>query len=101
MKEQLIIKPRKGATGDFSCEYGNGEVAIFGYEGVWSYLRHSTAIRQWEWRYDTLEFRVMYLSSDKEYRYEGVPMVAVWNLLMADSVGSFIATKIKPHYSVA
>jgi len=82
-------------------DYANGEIAYVDKTGVWSMPHNSTAIKMWDYKPETQVLTVAYLNSPTWYRYEGVPMRVIFDLLLADSLGAFIAREVKPHYGVA
>lgn len=86
-----------------SLAYANGENAHFIMDGRYlsSVVRNSTAIGYWYYDLKTNALVVQYKSSETYYRYEGVPFQVVFDLMLADSLGHFIAKVVKPNYSVA
>lgn len=88
---------------DDCLAYANGEHAFFMYEGsiLSSMPKNSTAIKFWYYDLNDKKLVVQYKSSDTFYHYEGVPFQVVFDLMLADSLGQFIAKVVKPNYSVA
>jgi len=89
-------------TSTDTLTYANGETAYF-YEGniLSSITKNSTAIQFWYYDLTTTKLVVQYKSSETFYHYEGVPFQVIFDLLLADSLGQFIAKVVKPNYSVA
>ena len=83
--------------------YANGETACFIMDGKYlsSVVRNSTAIQFWYYDLNANKLVVQYKSSETYYHYEGVPFQVVFDLMLADSLGHFIAKVVKPNYSVA
>ena len=83
--------------------YANGEWAHFQKDGtILASLPHnSTAIEFWYYNLADQELVVQYKSSETFYHYEGVPFSVIFDLMLADSLGAFIAKEVKPNYSVA
>jgi len=83
--------------------YANGESAYFQQGGkiLASLPSNSSAIEFWYYELTTNELTVQYKSTPTYYKYEGVPFNVVFDLMLADSLGSFIAKEVKPNYSVA
>lgn len=80
--------------------YANGEMAWITGDYVSSSCQHSSAIGFWNYDVVTKNLIVRYKSSEKFYRYEGVPYAVIIEMMFADSLGVFIAKTIKPNYSV-
>lgn len=80
--------------------YANGEKAWVRDDRISSLPDKSTAIGWWSYQTTTKQLCVQYRSSETYYYYEGVPYGVVIEMMFADSLGSFIAKNIKPHYSV-
>jgi hypothetical protein len=83
--------------------YANGEWAHFFLDGALlsSCPSNSSAIQFWSYDIRNGEFVVQYKKSDTFYRYEAVPFKVIFDLMLAESLGAFIAKEIKPNYSVA
>jgi hypothetical protein len=83
--------------------YANRESAYFQQDGkiLASLPDNSTAIEFWYYDLTSNQLVVQYRKSETYYRYEGVPFQVVFDLMLADSLGSFIAKEVKPNYSVA
>jgi|LakMenEpi03Aug12_release.lakeMendotaPanAssembly.Ray.scaffolds.fasta_scaffold137286_4 hypothetical protein len=81
--------------------YANDEMAWLNDDSIASSTLYSTAINFWSYNVVTKELVVKYKSSDIHYTYEGVPHSVIFDMMFADSLGSFIAKTIKPTYSVA
>lgn len=88
------------STGDV-VTYANNEAAFLGDDRVFSFPAHSTAIRFWSYAPAKKQLVVQYVNGHTHYVYEDVPFRAVFALMSAPSLGKYIATEIKPHYSVA
>ena len=95
----LTVTPLTFQPEVLCVDYANGEMAFIDPNGdIRSSLTHSSAVKFWKWSNGTLA--VIYQSSDKMYEYEGVPVTLVWEIMLAESVGAFIAKRVKPHYGV-
>lgn len=83
--------------------YANDERAFFLNEGQWlaSLPLQSSAIQWWSYELGTGVLTVQYQSSDTFYRYQSVPFHVIFDLMLAESLGHFIAKEVKPNYSVA
>jgi hypothetical protein len=83
--------------------YANGEWAHFQLDGtILASLPHnSTAIEFWYYNLSHQMLVVQYKSSETYYHYDGVPFSVIFDLMLADSLGAFIAKEVKPNYSVA
>lgn len=90
-------------TAEDSLTYANGENAYFIMDGKYlsSVTKNSTAIGFWYYDLNAKKLVVQYKSSDTYYHYEGVPFQVIFDLMLADSLGHFIAKVVKPNYSVA
>lgn len=89
---------------DTDClAYANGEHAFFIMEGKFlaSMPQESSAIKFWSYDLANGDLTVQYKSSLTFYKYEGVPFQVIFDLMLADSLGHFIAKVVKPNYSVA
>lgn len=100
---------RKSIGGYYTyIDYANGESAVVddsigygvGKTFIWSQPKHSTAIAKWEYRTHEQTLTVTYKNSDTRYTYEGVPISVMFDLLMANSLGGFIARVVKPNYGL-
>ena len=80
--------------------YANGEKAFVRSHRIASVPNNSTAIRYWSYKPEKQTLTVQYANGDKFYDYEGVPFSAVYAMMLADSLGNFIAKNIKPFYTV-
>jgi hypothetical protein len=80
--------------------YANGETAVANHNSIWDCPKYSEAIAYWDYNVVSNLLAVKYKNSDTYYNYEGVPFTAMFGLLMADSLGAYIATVIKPRYGV-
>lgn len=97
--ETLTVTPMKYQPEVLCVDYANGEMAFIDPSGdIRSAPKHSSAVKFWSWREGTL--CVIYQSSDTMYYYEGVPVTLAWELMLAESVGAFIAKRVKPNYEV-
>lgn len=94
-----ISKNNKNKEG---ITYANGESAFFINDGasLGSCPNNSTAIRYWEYEIGDKQLTVRYRKSDTYYCYKDVPFEVVFGLMLAESLGHFIATEVKPNYSV-
>ena len=83
--------------------YANGEWAHFQRDGkvLASCPNNSSAVQFWYYDLAEQKLVVQYKSSETFYHYEGVPFNVVFDLMLADSLGHFIAKVVKPNYSVA
>ena len=96
-KQVTLRKPNSGAF-VAGITTDNGSV-YFGHDGEISCVPDSTAIKWWNWNNGVLA--VQYRSAPHTYYfYQAVPLEEAWNLIMAESVGAFIAKNIKPNYEV-
>ena len=86
------------ATG---LDYANGETAFMYTNSIASTVVNSTAVDFWSYDPSTKDLAVRYKSSPTFYRYEDVPFHVIFALMLADSLGAFIAKEVKPYYSVA
>lgn len=89
---------------DTNClTYSNDEMAFFLGNGEYlsSVPKNSSAIQYWSYDLVNRQLTVQYQSSNTFYRYEGVPFQVIFDLMLADSLGHFIAKVVKPNYSVA
>lgn len=89
---------------DTDClAYSNNEHAFFLANGAYlaSSPKNSSAIQFWSYDIGNGNLAVQYKSSPTFYRYEGVPFQVIFDLMLADSLGQFIAKVVKPNYSVA
>lgn len=86
----------------FGFAYTNGEKAYWLTNGnLACNPTYSTAIEHWNYNPNDMTLGVIYVGSTAFYRYEGVPMRVIFDLMLAKSLGSFIANVVKPVYSVA
>lgn len=83
--------------------YANDEWAHFLQDGtiLSSVTRNSSAVKFWFYDLTNKQLTVQYAKSETYYRYEEVPFQVIFDLMLADSLGSFIAKEVKPNYSVA
>jgi hypothetical protein len=89
---------------DTDClAYSNNEHAFFIIEGAYlaSSPKNSSAVQFWSYDIANGTLTVQYKSSPTFYRYESVPFQVIFDLMLADSLGQFIAKVVKPNYSVA
>jgi hypothetical protein len=96
-----IATPTKYGEIRKGLRYANGEMAWLDTDSIASSTYHSTAIAFWSYNVVTKELVIKYKSADTYYTYEGVPHSVIFDMMFADSLGSFIAKTIKPTYSVA
>ena len=98
MSNTTITKKNTNCLG-----YANEENAYFIFEGKYlsSMPENSSAINFWSYELATNQLTVQYKSSPTYYHYEGVPFQVIFDLMLADSLGQFIAKVVKPNYSVA
>lgn len=98
MSNTTITKKNTNCLG-----YANEENAFFIEEGKFlaSLPQNSSAINFWTYELKTGELTVQYKSSETFYKYEGVPFQVIFDLMLADSLGQFVAKVVKPNYSVA
>lgn len=82
-------------------DYANGETAFMYTDSIASTVENSTAVNFWSYDLPTKKLTVRYKSSPMFYCYEGVPIQVIFALMLADSLGAFIAKEVKPNYSVA
>ena len=81
--------------------YANGETAIANSDSIWDCPKYSEAIAYWDYNVVSNVLAVKYKSNaDTYYQYEGVPFTEIFGLLMAESLGAYIAKVIKPRYGV-
>lgn len=83
--------------------YANGEWAHFQRNGtvLASCPNNSSAVQFWYYNLAEQELVVQYKKSETFYHYENVPFSVIFDLMLADSLGAFIAKEVKPKYSVA
>lgn len=82
--------------------YSNGENAYFLTDNLLSSCpNNSSAVGFWCYDLRQKSLTVQYKKSPTYYIYEEVPMGVVFDLMLADSLGQFIAKVVKPNYSVA
>jgi len=80
--------------------YANGETALALNDSIWDCPKYSDAIAFWDYNVVSNVLAVKYKNSDTYYHYEGVPFLTMFGLLMAESLGAFIAKEIKPNHRV-
>lgn len=83
--------------------YANGEWAHFQRDGqvLASCPNNSSAVQFWYYNLSDQELVIQYKKSETFYHYENVPFSVIFDLMLADSLGAFIAKEVKPKYSVA
>lgn len=91
------VKP--GQISPTVIHYGDGEMAFMRGDNITSLPSRSKAVSYWKWAKG--ELTVQYRGTEVFYRHEGVPLSVVFDLMNAESLGAFVATKIKPNYEVA
>lgn len=101
MSETTLIHINNNIVGQ-GLLYANGEKAWLNInnDSISSACEQSSAIGYWKYNFVTKNFTVKYKLSNNFYIYEGVPYSIIIEMMFADSLGAFIAKRIKPNYSV-
>lgn len=97
-RKMAITQVERGYFSEVTITHGDRETATMNGDSIFCAPRKSTAVTLWKYKGGVL--MVLYKGSKHYYRYEGVTMAKVFQMMAAESLGAFIAEEIKPNHKV-